>query len=133
MFAPSVAAGVLEPGDLAGYRNRQVYNRRSHHVPPNYAAVRELMPTLFELIKGEDSPVVRLVLAHFVFVFIHPYLDGNGRIGRFIMNVMRAAGGYPWLVISVEQRDNYMVALEQASVTQNIIPFSRFLGRLGGH
>jgi hypothetical protein len=133
MFAPSVAAGVLEPGDLAGYRNRQVYIGRSHHVPPNYAAVRELMPALFELIKGEDSPVVRLVLAHFVFVFIHPYLDGNGRIGRFIMNVMRAAGGYPWLVISVEERDNYMAALEHASVRQNIIPFSQFLGRLGGH
>jgi len=39
-----------------------------------------------------------MVLGHFVFVYIHPYLDGNGRIGRFLMNLMLAAGGYPWTV-----------------------------------
>ncbi len=130
MFAPSVTAGILNPGDLAGYRNQLVYIRRSQHVPPNYEAVRELMPAFFELVKAEESPVVRIVLGHFVFVFIHPYVDGNGRMGRFIMNIMRAAGGYPWLVIPVEERDNYMSALEEASVKQNIMPFAQFLIRL---
>lgn len=130
MFAPSVTAGILEPGDLAGYRNQPVYIRRSQHVPPNYEAVRELMPAYFELTKTEDSPAVRVVLSHFIFVFIHPYVDGNGRMGRFIMNVMRAAGGYPWLVIPVEERDNYMAALEEASVNQNILPFAQFINRL---
>ena len=129
MFAPSVTAGILEPGDLAGYRNQPVYIRRSQHVPPNYEAVRELMPAYFELTTAEDSPAVRVVLSHFIFVFIHPYVDGNGRMGRFIMNVMRAAGGYPWLVIPVEKRDNYMAALEEASVNQNILPFSQFINR----
>ena len=130
MFAPSVTAGILEPGDLAGYRNQPVYIRRSQHVPPNYEAVRELMPAYFELMKTEDSPAVRVVLSHFIFVFIHPYIDGNGRMGRFIMNVMRAAGGYPWLVIPVEERDNYMAALEEASVNRNILPFAQFINRL---
>ncbi|MFQ5660816.1 MAG: Fic family protein [Gammaproteobacteria bacterium] len=133
MFAPSVTAGILKPGDLAGYRNRPVYIRRSHHVPPNYEAVSELMPTLFELIKNEKSSDVRIVLAHFIFVFIHPYVDGNGRMGRFIMNVMFAAGGHPWLVIPVEERDNYMAVLEEASVKQNILPFAQFLNRLTGY
>ena len=73
---------------------------------------------------------MRVVLGHFVFVYIHPYMDGNGRMGRFLMNVMLAAGGYPWTVIPLEKRDDYMAALENASVEQDIAPFERLLGRL---
>jgi len=57
-------------------------------------------------------------------------MDGNGRIGRFMMNVMCASGGYPWTIVPVEQRDTYMAALEEASVRQNIVPFCQFLGKL---
>ena len=70
------------------------------------------------------------MLGHFIFVYIHPYIDGNGRMGRFLMNVMLASGGYPWAVIPVEQRATYMAALEQASVGQEIGPFADFLGTL---
>jgi Fic family protein len=73
---------------------------------------------------------VRVVLGHFVFVYIHPYMDGNGRMGRFHMNAMLASGGYPWAVIPVEERDTYMAALEEGSVGQNITPFTDFLARL---
>ena len=73
---------------------------------------------------------MRVVLGHFIFVYIHPYIDGNGRIGRFMMNVMLASGGYPWTVIPVERRTNYMQALEAASVEQNINPLAELLGGL---
>ena len=46
------------------------------------------------------------------------------------MNVMLAAGGYPWTVIPVERRDDYMAALEDASVRQDIGPFTDFLAEL---
>jgi len=65
-----------------------------------------------------------------MFVYIHPYMDGNGRIGRFLMNVMMASGGYPWTVIPVEDRNVYMGALEKASVGEDIVPFANFLGGL---
>jgi Fic family protein len=55
-------------------------------------------------------------------------MDGNGRIGRFLMNVMLAASGYPWIVIPVDKRDHYMDALESGSVEQDIEPFAIFLG-----
>jgi hypothetical protein len=130
MFAPSVTAGLLRAADLAGYRNAPVYVRRSMHVPPNSEAVRDAMPVFFEMLSEESEPSARVVLGHFMFVYVHPYMDGNGRIGRFLMNVMLAAGGYPWTVVPLERRDAYMAALEQASVGQNIVPFADFLAQL---
>jgi len=130
MFGPSVTAGLLRAVDLAGYRNDQVYIRRSMHVPPRHEAVRDCMPVFFDLLREEPEPSVRVVLGHFVFVYIHPYMDGNGRMGRFLMNVMLAAGGYPWTVIPLEKRDDYMAALESGSVEQDILPFAIFLGSL---
>lgn len=130
LFDPSVVAGLLKAADLAGYRNHQVYIGNSKHVPLNVDAMRDAMPVLFELLEEEPEASVRAVLGHFVFVFIHPYMDGNGRMGRFLMNAMLASGGYLWTVIPVEQRDEYMQALEHASVGQNIEPFAKFLGYL---
>ena len=102
------------------------------HVPPPREAVRDCMPALFDLLKAESEPAVRVVLGHFIFVYIHPYVDGNGRMGRFLMNTMLASGGFPWTVIPVEEREAYMAALEEASVHQNIVPFTDFLAELVG-
>ena len=85
------------------------------------------MPAFFDLLQNEPEPAVRAVLGHFMFVYIHPYFDGNGRMGRFLMNVMMASGGYPWTVVPLERRSDYMAALEQASVAQDIAPFARLL------
>ena len=130
MFAPSVAAGLARPADLAGYRNTPVYIQRSMHVPPSPPAVRDAMPAFFDLLRDEPEPSVRVVLGHFLFVHVHPCPDGNGRIGRFLMNVMLAAAGWPWAIIPVERRDQYMAALEAASVRREIGPFADFLGGL---
>jgi hypothetical protein len=130
LFGPSVTAGILRPADLAGYRNAPVYIRRSMHTPPNIEAVRELMPALFELLEQEAEASVRVVLGHFMFVYIHPYMDGNGRIGRFMMNLMLASGGYPWTIVPLERRADYMAALERASVDGDIRPFATFLAEL---
>ena len=116
LFAPSVAAGLVAPAALAGYRNVPVYIGGSMHTPPPPEAVRDAMPAFFELLREEPEPAVRVVLGHFVFVYVHPYVDGNGRIGRLLMNLMLTAAGYPWTVIPVERRDTCMTALEKASV-----------------
>jgi Fic family protein len=58
------------------------------------------------------------------------HMDGNGRIGRFLMNLMMASGGYPWTVIPVGDRKIYMEALEKASVGEDIVPFGDFLSGL---
>ena len=130
LFGPSVAAGIVKQSDLAGYRTGPVYIRQSMHTPPNREALREMMPILFDLLAEEKNAAVRVVLGHFIFVYIHPYFDGNGRMGRFIMNLMMASGGYPWTVVPVERRNEYMQALEAASVQQDIIPFTKFIATL---
>lgn len=130
LFAPSVTVGILKLSDLAGYRTNQVYISQSQHVPLNKEAIRDTMPILFELLENESNPGVRSVLGHFIFVYIHPYMDGNGRMARFLMNLMLASGGYPWTVIPVEERKTYMDSLEKASVEGDIEPFALFISNL---
>ena len=130
MWMPFVTVGILQSTDLVGYRSGQVYIRGSQHVPLNPKAVRDAMPVLFDLLKNEVHPAVRAVLGHFFFVFIHPYMDGNGRMGRFILNAMLASGGYNWTVIPIERRKEYMKALERASVEGNIVDFTSTIASL---
>ncbi len=125
LFAPSVQAGILKTSDLAGYRHSPVVINGSKHVPLPDASLMDTMGALFSLIEEEESAAVRAVLGHFVFVYIHPYTDGNGRLGRFLMNAMLASGGYPWTIIHLETRAKYMAALESASVDTDIGPFAQ--------
>lgn len=129
LFSPSVQAGLIEAADLVGYRNDQVYIHGAAHVPPPSGALPDSMEALFTCLKEEPEPAVRAVLGHFIFVFIHPYMDGNGRIGRFLMNLMLASGGYRWSIIRSDRprRAKYMQALEQASTEQNIVDFAELI------
>ena len=129
LFQPCVAVGLLPAAALAGYRNDAVYLRGSRHVPPRWEAVRDAMPALLDLLEQETEPSVRAVLGHWLFGYVHPYPDGNGRMARFVMNAMLASGGYPWTVIRLEDRDAYLTALEAASVDQDIEVFARFLAK----
>ena len=127
LFQPCVAAGLISTRALAGYRNEPVYLRTSRYVPPRWEAVRDAMPELFNLLEKETDSGVRAVLGHWLFGYIHPYQDGNGRMARFLMNTMLASGGYPWTVIRVEDRDPYLKALDNASIDTDIQPFAEFI------
>jgi len=82
LFQPCVAAGLISATALAGYRNDAVYLRTSRYVPPRWEAARDAMPALFDLLKNEQHPGVRAVLGHWMFGYVHPYPDGNGRMAR---------------------------------------------------
>ncbi len=87
------------------------------------------MPALFDLIEAEPEPGVRAVLGHWLFGYVHPFPDGNGRTARFLMNALFATGGYPWTVIRVEDRAAYLAALEAASTENDVQPFARFIAK----
>ena len=130
MWQPMVAAGLYKPSAIVGYRNRPVYIRGSRHTPMNYEAVRDAMPEFFRLLREEEHPAVRAILGHFMFSFIHPYNDGNGRMSRFIMNTMLSTGGYSWTIVPLERRDAYMQALEKASIEGDIADFTKLIADL---
>ncbi len=127
LFRPSVTAGILKAGALAGYRNHPVYLRGSRHAPPRVEAIADGMDAFFDRLECEESGAVRAILGHWLFGYVHPYPDGNGRMARFLMNAMLASGGYPWTIIDVDHRAVYMSALESASVEGDIIPFAQLI------
>jgi fido (protein-threonine AMPylation protein) len=129
LFQPCVTAGLLRASDLAGYRNNAVYLRTSRYAPPRWEAVRDAMPAFFDLLEKETEPFVRAVLGHWLFGYIHPYPDGNGRMARFLMNVMLASGAYPWTVIRMRDRKAYLAALDRASIDVDLSPFTALIAQ----
>lgn len=127
MFQPAVLAGTIRASELAGFRRNPVYLRTSRFVPPRHEIVPDAMDTVFDLLDEEQEPSVRAVLGHWMIGYIHPFPDGNGRTARFLMNVMLASGGYPWTIIRLETRQDYLAGLDRASIDNDVAPFARFI------
>jgi len=127
LFSPVVTAGIIPAEHLAGFRNQAVYIRNAMHIPPPFNAVRDCMETLFECLNEEEYSSVKAILAHWLIGFIHPYIDGNGRMARFAMNALLVSGGYPWTIIHLENRKAYLDALEKASVNGYIHDFCKLI------
>ena len=80
------------------------------------------------LVNELEAPTVhRAAIAHWAFETIHPYVDGNGRIGRLIMNLILGSEGWPWMTIVAEDRTEYFNVLQRAQVDEEFDPFGRFL------
>ncbi len=127
LFKPCVVAGIVSDSDLAGFRKGPIYIRNSRHVPPASEQLMDCMAALKDCIAEETSYPVKAILAHFILGYIHPFMDGNGRTARFLMNFIFIVGGYKWVIIKQETRDKYMDALEAASGNENIVPFIEFI------
>jgi Fic family protein len=113
---------------LRGWRKDPVYIRGSAYVPPAPVKVPQLMrvwaDTLNEM---ELDSVSRAAVAHWGFVHVHPFLDGNGRLSRLLMNLVLCGSGLPWTTIRAEERRDYFAALEAAHVSESYQPFARFI------
>lgn len=99
-------------GDIAGrYRNFLV--RVGPYVAPDWQEVKGLMRELISwAARSKENPVELAALAHYRFERIHPFGDGNGRIGRLISNMILWQAGYPMLIIEYKRRSSYYRALQ---------------------
>ncbi|MDE1865944.1 MAG: Fic family protein [Candidatus Micrarchaeota archaeon] len=106
--------------DIAGkIRTRQVWISGSKFVPPAPVEVYVLLKELFgwyDRNKGKIHPVELASLMHLKFVTIHPFIDGNGRMSRVLMNFILHKHGFPMLNIPYKNRTGYYNALERAQV-----------------
>lgn len=80
-----------------------------------------------EVDKGELHPLILAATFHYQFVVIHPFDDGNGRMARLLMNLIFMQAGFPPVIVRTEDKNNYLLALEQAD-TGDLEPFIVHIG-----
>ena len=127
LFKPSVDVNIIDRYDLIGFRKVKVYIRNSRYVPPSYEKVQDLIKSFIVFIERIENSIIKAILTHYFFVTIHPYVDGNGRCGRLLMNYVLCTSGYHWITITKDKRDKYFQALQNGQLGSNIIPFSKFI------
>jgi Fic family protein len=108
--------GNIDDVNAGRYRAVPVRIAGSRAMMPNYLKVPDLMATFADLLKSENSdhPAKIAADAHFKLVSIHPFVDGNGRTARLLMNLLLMQSGYPAAIIRPEDRSAYITALETA-------------------
>ncbi len=106
---------MKEAGQL---RTVQVYIRGSQHTPPPVRDVPLYMMQWVSWLNSDDAlryePITRVAIAHHGFEALHPFTDGNGRVGRLLMNLQLIQDGYPPALILREWRTRYITALQSA-------------------
>lgn len=137
--AHSIAMSRLMPdGEHEGrYRQCNVRIGGSQHIPPPSWRVPPEMQSLDMFIRsiaignhGGESPIFLAAKFHVWFEMIHPFADGNGRVGRAMMNVILLWHGYPPCIIDVRDRDEYIRALEHVSRSDgDLTPFLLLMGK----
>lgn len=128
LWGPSVDAELMTAAELRGWRQAPVYIRGSAYIPPSAGKVPQMMRVWAEsLNEMEMDAVSRAAVAHWSFVHVHPFMDGNGRLSRLLMNLILCSSGLPWTIIRAEERREYFDALERADISEDYAPFVRFI------
>jgi Fic family protein len=112
------------------YRDVQVMIRGAIHNPPSSGKVPIMMRELVNYMGtnlGKLSSVDLSAIMHLEFETIHPFVDGNGRVGRIINNFLLLSAGYPPIIIKINERKKYFEALEESIILGRPEPFIRFI------
>lgn len=114
------------------YRKENVTIKGAAHVPPDYIKIPELMEKLILNYETWDKyhPIIKSALLHGELVKIHPFIDGNGRTSRLLMNLDLMNSGYNPVIIKKEDRLEYYQALDKAHITGNYTDFIKLVTKL---
>jgi Fic family protein len=114
------------------FLNENVYIVGAKHKPPFPFKMYEDLK-FFEQdlpLKAESLEPIKLAAwTHAEFVRIHPFVDGNGRISRLLMNFQLINSGYPAVSFPVESKEEYFKTLECYAIMGNLEPFTQFISR----
>uniref|UniRef100_A0A3P9QEN6 Protein adenylyltransferase FICD n=1 Tax=Poecilia reticulata TaxID=8081 RepID=A0A3P9QEN6_POERE len=122
--------GYVDPVEGGRLRTSQVFV--GHHIPPHPKDLQRHMDELVQWLNSEEAlqlhPVEYAALAHYKLVYIHPFVDGNGRTSRLLMNLVLMQARYPPITIRKEQRAEYYATLNTAN-EGDVRPFIRFIAK----
>ena len=112
------------------YRTANVIISGASHIPPDAIIVSESMEKLiyrYDEWKEKYHPIIVAALLHAEFVKIHPFIDGNGRTARLLMNFEVMKNGYPPIIIKNEERHKYYDALDVGALTGDYTDFVKMV------
>ncbi len=124
-----IVLNKIDRANAGKYRERNVAISGASHTPPDAVKVPYLMLDLNEWYKkaSELHPVKRAAILHSKFVNIHPFIDGNGRTARLLLNLELMRSGYLPIIIETERRFEYYALLDHAAVTEDYDGFIEFV------
>ena len=114
------------------YRNIDVIISGANHMPPSYINVVSEMERFLEWYQNEAQilhPIIRASRIHIDFVGIHPFVDGNGRMSRLLMNYELIKNNYPPINIKYSSKAEYFYALDEAHCYQHYEKFDNLVIR----
>lgn len=122
----------IDDENAGRYRKENVTIKGATHIPPDYIKVPELMEKLILNYKiwNNYHPIIRAALLHGELVKIHPFVDGNGRTSRLLMNLDLMNSGYNPVIIKKKFRLKYYEALDKAHTTGNYTDFVKLVNDL---
>ncbi len=118
----SVILNKIDDTNKGRYRNVAVRLRGSETILPNALKVPELMEEFVAWLQGSnfDNPIKIAADAHFKLVSIHPFVDGNGRTARLLMNLLLMQEGFPPAIVRKEDRSSYINSLEKGQTRNEL-------------
>lgn len=116
------------PRDGGIYRKIPVKISGAHNIPPEPVLIPELMETLIKHYHTDTRhTIIKAALFHLEFEGIHPFIDGNGRTGRLILNMSLMKEGYLPVDIKFSDRTKYYDAFESYYKDNNSLPMISLL------
>lgn len=119
----------IDTENAGRYRRENVTIKGATHIPPDYLMVPELMEKLILNYNSWQKfhPLIKAALLHGELVKIHPFIDGNGRTSRLVMNLSLMNSGFLPLIIKKEKRLDYYNALDKAHITDDYTDFVKLV------
>ncbi|MDD5337149.1 MAG: Fic family protein [Candidatus ainarchaeum sp.] len=120
----------IDPQNAGYYRMGAVRISGTDYAPPNAAKVPILMQEVYRMLNTrEGEPVETAAKIHQKFVDIHPFIDGNGRTARLLLNLYLMRNGYPPVIILRAERKKYIRTIMQARLENEITHFANFVAK----
>jgi len=124
----SIILKGINQSNAGTYRSIPVRIAGSTVVLPNPQKMPDLMKGLLSwLHKSKDNIVKIAADFHFKLVSIHPFIDGNGRVARLLMNLILIIGRYPVVIIKKEDRGKYIDSIEKGQLTGDLSEYYSFM------